>query len=257
MRRTPTQLGRAASTRAAAILPTSPPLCCIPPRPSAPPSRVRWPPPLPPWRSVKPNRTTYRTVIAALREAGALAEALSVYQSMRRCHPADNSEFEGLTAVAAERALTCEDAALRRAVADVCAIADPREVDLHGMSVLEARAAVLCTMALLQQGFRDSGGVPHDVTLITGRGRGSAGGEPVLRRHVFALLRELHLDLPEPPQAGDAAGGSGSRGGGNPGRIVIPRELIHQALTRKMLSRQAQQAEHGSSGPAEHGALEA
>lgn len=196
---------------------------------------------------MKPNQTTYRTVIAALREAGALAEALSVYQSMRRSHPADNSEFEGLTAVAAERALTCEDAALRQAVADVCAITDPREVDLHGMSVLEARAAVLCVLALLQQGFRDSGRVPHDVTLITGRGRGSAGGDPVLRRHVFALLRELHLELPEGPQA-EGAWRSSSRGGGggsNPGRIVIPREVIHQALTRKMLSRQAQQAELG------------
>ena len=204
---------------------------------------------------MKPNQATYRTVIAALREAGALAEALSVYQSMRRSHPADNSEFEGLTAVAAERALTCEDAALRRAVADVCAITDPREVDLHGMSVLEARAAVLCVLALLQQGFRDSGDVPHDVTLITGRGRGSAGGDAVLRRHVFALLRELHLDLPEPSQpegAGRSSSSSSSSGGSNPGRIVIPRQLIHRALTRKMLSRQAQQAEHGGSEHAEH-----
>jgi pentatricopeptide repeat protein len=51
---------------------------------------------------VKPNRGTFRTVIAALREAGDLAGALRVYQGMRRLYPADNREFEGLTAVAGE-----------------------------------------------------------------------------------------------------------------------------------------------------------
>lgn len=49
---------------------------------------------------MKPNQATFRTVIAALREQGELAEALQVYESMRRVYPADNSEFEGLTAMA-------------------------------------------------------------------------------------------------------------------------------------------------------------
>ena len=188
----------------------------------------------PPPPRLKPNQATYRTAIAALREAGALAEALALYQGMRRHHPADNSEFEGLTAVAAEWALAAEDAGegppclcrtlmlsrprgqcfvvpegqglprgqcfvvpeghglhgletglccrlrqpclaprathaapspasptladLRRAVAEVCGITSAKEVDLHGMSGLEARAAVLCVLGLLQVGGCGGGG---------------------------------------------------------------------------------------------------
>lgn len=41
-------------------------------------------------------------MVGALREAGELGEALRVYQAMRRLYPADNSEFEGLTAAAGE-----------------------------------------------------------------------------------------------------------------------------------------------------------
>ncbi len=61
------------------------------------------PPPLLPGR-VKPNQATFRVVVGALREAGELGEALRVYQAMRRLnYPADNAEFEGLTAAAGER----------------------------------------------------------------------------------------------------------------------------------------------------------
>lgn len=81
------------------------------------------------------------------------------------------------------------------------------------MSVLEARAAVLCVLSMLQQQFRDTGSVTHDVTIITGRGAGSEGGEPVVRREVAALLQRLHLHLP-PETPAD-----------NPGRIVIPRQV--------------------------------
>lgn len=55
-----------------------------------------------PGHRVKPNQATFRTVVGALREAGELGEALRVYQAMRRLYPADNSEFEGLTAAAGE-----------------------------------------------------------------------------------------------------------------------------------------------------------
>ncbi len=98
----------------------------------------------------------------------------------------------------------------------------PLQVDLHGMSVLEARAAVLCVLSMLQQQFRDSGGVAHDVTFITGRGAGSEGGEPVVRREVAALLQRLHLRLP-PEAPAD-----------NPGRIVIPRQVSRDACLRAM-----------------------
>jgi len=55
---------------------------------------------------VKPNQATFRVVVGALREAGELGEALRVYQDLRRLNfPADNAEFEGLTAAAGE--LSC------------------------------------------------------------------------------------------------------------------------------------------------------
>ena len=56
---------------------------------------------------MQPNHATFRTVVGALREAGELGQALRVYQAMRRLHPADNSEFEGLIAVAGEGAALC------------------------------------------------------------------------------------------------------------------------------------------------------
>lgn len=109
-------------------------------------------------------------------------------------------------------------------MAGVLSISSARQVDLHGMSGLEARAAVLCVLALLQQEFRDSGAVAADCVLITGRGRGSAGGEPVVRQEVLALLARLGLALPEPALAGSPGDGS------NPGRLVLPRQLLIGAL---------------------------
>jgi hypothetical protein len=153
---------------------------------------------------------------------------------MRRLYPADNSEFEGLTAVAAERALAAEDAELRLAVAEVCNITSCQEVDLHGLSALEARAAVLCVLAMLQQQYRDTGAIGHDVTIITGRGLGSAGGEPVVRKEVARLLERLNLLLP--PEAMAA----------NPGRIVIPQQVVFEA----MHARQLKSSARGSSSPA-------
>lgn len=61
-------------------------------------------PTLPTPHRSKPNQATFRVVVGALREAGELGEALRVYQAMRRLnYPADNAEFEGLTAAAGER----------------------------------------------------------------------------------------------------------------------------------------------------------
>ena len=112
-------------------------------------------------------------------------------------------------------------------MAAVCNIADARCVDLHGMSVLEARAAVLCVLAMLQQQYRDTGAIGHDCTIITGRGRGSRGGEPVVRTEVVALLGRLGL-----PPAALAA---------NPGRVVIPAAAVTEALRRKVESLRARQ----------------
>jgi hypothetical protein len=59
-------------------------------------------------RRVRPNHATFRTLVAVLRQQGDLAGALHAYEVMRRRYPADNCEFEGLTAVAGgERAGPC------------------------------------------------------------------------------------------------------------------------------------------------------
>jgi hypothetical protein len=110
-------------------------------------------------------------------------------------------------------------------VAAVCGITTSRKVDLHGMSVLEARAAVLCILALLQQQYRDRGTITHDAIIITGQGLGSAGGEPVVRQEVIRLLEALLVQLP--PEALSA----------NAGRIVIPQQLLCEAMQRKMQSK--------------------
>lgn len=110
-------------------------------------------------------------------------------------------------------------------MAAVCGITSCAEVDLHGQSVLEARAAVLCTLALLQQRHREAGALPHDVTFITGRGRGSAGGEPVIRHEVARLLEALFGPLPQQALSAHA------------GRIVLPRELVSEALQRRAAGR--------------------
>ena len=173
-------------------------------------------------RRLKPNRAAFKALIQVLRENGALGNALRVYDGMRRAgHAPNNREFQELTAAAAEIALTKQDSDLQAQVAAVCNVTSCREVDLHGMSLYEARAAVLCVLSLLQQTYRARGCLTHDITIITGRGEHSAGGEPVLRGTILGLLRdELKLGALAPEDSED----------GNPGRVVVPREAAEAWL---------------------------
>ena len=202
----------------------------------------------------------------------------------RRGFAPNDAEFQELTAAAAEAALSREDGDLQAQVASLCNVSSARQVDLHltsaphfciapphrtspcctsaphlrttphctsapqvdlhGMSATEARAAVLCVLALMQRRYRDAGDVPHDVAVITGRGGHSEGGEPVLRRVIIRLLEdELHLRplrLEEGVAAsssrdGAAAGEAG--GGGNPGRVVLPQETLLRHFRARSLTR--------------------
>lgn len=58
-----------------------------------------------------------------------------------------------------------------------------RVLDLHGFNVAEAKVALA---GFLQDARRDDA---LCVRIIHGKGRGSAGGEPVLKRHVGGWLR--------------------------------------------------------------------
>lgn len=158
-----------------------------------------------------------------------------------------------------------------------------REIDLHGMSSAEARAAVLCMLSSAWQRHAQQGaaqrscddssgqgheGVPaascaaHDVAIITGCGRNSEGGEAVLPGVVLKLLREeLGIQVQYTPPSGPstedgcAVEGNGTGGGGdvtggkNAGRIIITKQALRQWLEGKE-GKQARRQGEGSSSAA-------
>lgn len=194
-------------------------------------SRTVWGP-----ARVKPTRSTFKILIRELRQAGALAQALAVYEGMRRArHAPNNREFQDLIAAAAEAALAHGDPELQARVASLCGVTYPGEIDLHGMSTHEARAAVLCTLGMALAEYLRSGGAPPPMlTLITGRGVHSPGGVPALQDAARRLLREeLHLQVGEDVR-------------GNAGRIVVESEELARWLRSRAAAR-------GSSGDAQSG----
>jgi hypothetical protein len=85
-------------------------------------------------------------------------------------------------------------------------------IDLHGLSTVEARAAVLCLLKRMQQLHRSGHPLNDDLTLITGAGRHSADGVSHLREAVMQLLGSLQLE---------ARPASAVAGLTNEGRVVI------------------------------------
>ena len=133
----------------------------------------------------------------------------------------------------------------------LCVLLLRSEIDLHGRSVVEARAAVLCALSMLQaahqQGGDESPALLLGLTIITGRGGNSPGGHGVLRAHVLHLLgEELGIQLaaaahssgggaaaaPASEQPGSSSGSMGCgdqpTGGqeGNEGRVHVSREAL-------------------------------
>jgi pentatricopeptide repeat protein len=178
---------------------------------------------------MKPNICTYRTLARELREAGALAAALQAYEGMRKARFApSNREFQELISAAAEAALSRGDAELQAAVASLCNITSLETVDLHGMSTVEARAAVLCTLSMLLTEYQGSGRPPAPLVIITGRGEHSLD-KPVMPATIRALLEE---ELRIVPMDGGHTGAGEDRGhevqvkNKNPGRIVVGTEQL-------------------------------
>jgi pentatricopeptide repeat protein len=179
---------------------------------------------------VRPTPAAFRTLVRELRRAGALGAALRVYEGMRRAHHAPNNpEFQELLAAAAEAALAQGDPRLQAQVASLCGVASREEVDLHGMSTREARAAVLCVLGLALGEFQaGGGGAARALQVITGRGGHSEGGTPVVRAAVLRLLREeLRLEAREVE--------------GNPGRIVVDGEELGRWLAARCAARQGRE----------------
>lgn len=183
---------------------------------------------------VRPNRVTFRTVVRELREAGALGAALRAYEGMRRAqHAPSNTEFQELIASAAEAALAEGDPELQAQVASMCNVGSSlTEIDLHGMSTLEARAAVLCVLSMLMTEYHDTGLPPAALTVITGKGEHSENRQPILPGIVMKLLvEELHMHV-VPPEEGEDV---------NLGRIVLDAEPLLRWLRARVATRQQHQ----------------
>ncbi|KAK9828805.1 hypothetical protein WJX72_002164 [[Myrmecia] bisecta] len=148
-------------------------------------------------RRKRPTRPTYLTLVRVCREHGRLKEALHVYNGMRRQKMApSNAEFQQLTLACAEEALKADDSAMREQVGQLWGqLQGSSYIDLHGLSSKEARAAVLCVLADLQQRHKQGQPITGDLVIITGAGQHSdqeAG--PKLRDAILHLLHdELHL----------------------------------------------------------------
>jgi pentatricopeptide repeat domain-containing protein 1 len=180
---------------------------------------------------VRPNRVTFRTLVRELRQAGALGAALRAYEGMRRAqHAPSNVEFQELIAAAAEAALAEGDPELQAQVASLCNIGSTLEIlDLHGMSTLEARAAVLCVLSMLMTEYHDTGLPPSTLTIITGKGVHSESGQAVLPSTVHRLLsEELHMPV-------DTENNS------NAGRLVIDPEQLLRWVRARVATRQRHQ----------------
>ena len=222
--------------------------------------------------TMRPNRITFRTVVKELREAGALGAALRAYEGMRKAHYApSNADFQELIAAAAEAALAEGDPELQAHVAALCNVdlteattaptsAGSVVIDLHGLSTLEARAAVLCTLSILMTRYQQSGIPPGSLTIITGRGEHSVGGQAVLPNTVLRLLsEELYMLVNSSNSSKNSRQGTTSSISSyeygssldadeqqqeevveerNPGRIVIEQEKLLRWLRARVSTRQ-------------------
>jgi pentatricopeptide repeat protein len=213
-------------------------------------------------KRTKPNAKTFRTLIQVLRNHGDLGLALEVYDGMRRAGYAPNNlQFQELTAAAAEVALRRADTKLQQQVARMCGIISCTKADLHGMSVYEARAAVLCMLSLLQTQSltppataaaavinattTTDSKVPRpldqDVVIITGRGQHSLDGEAKIKAAVLKLLR-YELSIPvisyDDDDDDDDNNNNSSIRKRNAGRLVIPRQAADDWLKARLIARQ-------------------
>lgn len=154
-------------------------------------------------RRCRPNRRTFVTLMRACREAGALREAFVVYQGMRSAgmHP-DNKQFQQLLAACAD--VVVDDSAGRNARGfDVerevypalyaAFLQGPVDLDLHGLSVREARVAVLTVLRAAMHAHKRGGKgrrAAHldDLVIITGAGQHSGEQGPKLRDEILRCV---------------------------------------------------------------------
>lgn len=143
--------------------------------------------------------------VKMLCTAGLPTQASYVYNLLREAgHPPSNALFQRLLVAAAEAAKP--SAAMTASNASGFPTHHGYLVDLHGLSSLEARAAVLGALGRLQMRHRLKSEPPKfDLVLIPGQGihsgdagtRGKEGSK--VRRAVMSLLGDLNLHIEEEP----------------------------------------------------------
>uniref|UniRef100_A0A6U9RH36 PROP1-like PPR domain-containing protein n=1 Tax=Picocystis salinarum TaxID=88271 RepID=A0A6U9RH36_9CHLO len=218
-----------------------------------------------------PRKKTYNTLIRGFRESGDVDRAMQLYQKMReRGFSPNNAEFRALLESSADMACTTlasDSMESSRATFDQIewsyllppAVRDRARmrgdkiaacVDLHGLSTIEARAAVLCILRALMQLSRNGRTVQSDLVFITGAGNRSAQScpsmdatestsDPPLRSAVTKLLRdELHLSMDVPEEVVAEAPGVNARlhrprSPANRGRLVIRKGVLEDWLRTK------------------------
>jgi len=196
-------------------------------------------------------RELYGSALTALREAGDLDGAFQVYRDLRRAGFApDNQEFRKLLALCAERAM--DPAAAPPAGAGAGEPGAPPEpgpagpagggpapapagdgflgsnldlsletIDLHGLSVPEARAAVLLVLKATLGRHQAGLAVEGDLLVVTGAGLHSSVEGPKLQGAVVEMLEGLGL----PVQTDGAAGGDFSM-------LLTPRTVLERRERR-------------------------
>ena len=106
-------------------------------------------------------------------------------------------------------------------------------VDVHGLSTVETRAAVLSVLQALRERRRARLPVSGDLVVVTGVGRRSAG-EPALRDAVERLARDLNLEVRAAP--------------GNAGRLVAKEAALLAWLDRGARSGGGGEGDGGGGG---------
>lgn len=218
-----------------------------------------------------PRKTTYNTLIRGFRESGDVDRAMKLYQKMReQGFSPNNAEFRALLESSVDvvcATSTADSIPSSKAAFDQIewsyllppAVRDRAEwrgdkiaacVDLHGLSTVEARAAVLCILRALMQLSKSGRTVQSDLVFITGAGKRSTQScasldetdppyDPPLRSAVTKLLRDelrLSTDVPDEERLVASVRGTNlhrPQGPGNRGRLVIRKEALEDWLRSK------------------------
>ncbi|KAG0563918.1 hypothetical protein KC19_8G069400 [Ceratodon purpureus] len=166
---------------------------------------------------VRPNAVTYNTLLRGHRNNGQFYQvqrALALYEEMREAgHVPNDFILQGLikewaeglsnspsssssaSEVDSEKGfLEYTEALVHKVAVHARGDSNAYTIDLHGLSKGEARTAVLAVLRIIKERYLLGSPVEEDLIIITGMGRRSEKGVPVIRDVVLGVLqKELGL----------------------------------------------------------------